>query len=80
MLLYYLVCIINDNTCCCFSDCNISQDSVATRFRCGGTFCYHFARNLQETWYGDDRGVEIYGGYGDGAINTVENSGIFSII
>jgi len=25
-----------------FSDINISQGSVATRLRCGGTFGYHF--------------------------------------
>jgi len=29
-----------------FSDINISQGSVATRLRCGGTFYYRFSRNL----------------------------------
>jgi len=30
----------------CFSDINISQDSLATHLRCGGMFYYHFADNL----------------------------------
>jgi len=32
--------------CCCFSDINISQGSVATHLRGGGIFYYHFTTNL----------------------------------
>jgi len=32
--------------CLLFSDINISQGSVATSFRCGGIFSYHFTARL----------------------------------
>jgi len=38
--------IIHVLCCCCFSDINISQGSVSTRFRCGGIFCYYFPINF----------------------------------
>ena len=34
------------SNCHLFSDINISQGSVATHLRCGGTFSYHFTANL----------------------------------
>jgi len=41
-----LWCIVNHNTCFCFSDITISQGSVATRLRCDTVFYYRLTSNL----------------------------------
>ena len=41
-----LLVIIHVSGCCCLSDINISQGSIATHLRFDGIFHYHFARNL----------------------------------
>jgi len=40
---------IHVSGCFGFSDINISQGSVVTRLRCGGTFYYRFSRNLSRS-------------------------------
>ena len=36
---------VHDSGCCCVSDINNLQGSVATHLRCGGVFYYHFTNN-----------------------------------
>jgi len=49
----------------CCADIYVSQDSVATCARCGGTFNIHLTANLPEIfWWKNCKSVKIWQNYG----------------